>query len=188
MFREWHRHRTGKLNEMSGRYTELPEEFYVPSLDRIQGQHKTNKQMSGVVLGLDIQKDAQEAIHDSCVYSFKTYHRLLNLGVAREVARVVLPVNTYSQMVWQMDLSNLLGFLKLRMDTKAQWEIRQYANAIADVVKAAFPATWGTFESHVLRSFSLSDEELPLIHNMLERTLMSLTDGEQALLKRINER
>lgn len=168
VFREWHRHRTAKLNEMSGRYTELMEEFYVPSLDRVQAQSKTNKQGSGDELHPVTQRAFIRNVEDSARGAFIEYRSHLRDGVAKELARIVLPVNTYSKMVWQCDLHNLLHFLKLRMAPAAQWEIREFANEIGKVVAASFPKVWAAFDEHVLNGVNLSKMERDLVFQHLK--------------------
>ncbi len=185
VFREWHRHRTAKLNEMSGRYTVLPEEFYVPSLDRIQAQSKMNKQGSGEALDKYTQKDTLYSIADTNRLAFQHYNLMLNDGVAKEIARIVLPVNTYSKMVWQCDLHNLLHFLKLRMDSAAQFEIRQYANEIGNMVEKSFPKVWEAFEEYVLYSKSLSLSERQALSDFLQSGMVLQTDMLK-LLDKIN--
>jgi thymidylate synthase (FAD) len=147
VFREWHRHRTAKLNEMSGRYTELPELFYVPAADRVQAQSKTNKQGSGEVLPEKVVTDFRNSVQCWSSVLFGEYQYALENGVSKELARIILPVNTYSKMVWQSDLSNLLRFLTLRTSDAAQFEIRQFANAIALVTADAFPITYKAWET-----------------------------------------
>jgi thymidylate synthase (FAD) len=168
VFRQWHRHRTAKLNEQSARYSELPEDFYVPDFSRVQYQSKTNKQGSGEALpirnaqlfSLNTKRVSEEA--------FSIYQGSIEAGVSKELARIMLPVNTYSKMVWQCDLHNLLHFLKLRMDSHAQYEIRVYADAMASVVRAAFPKVWAAFDEHVLGAVTLSRTEYQALMKKVE--------------------
>lgn len=150
VFRQVVRHRTARLNEVSGRYSVLKEEFYVPKLDRIQAQDSVNRQGSSGPIDSDDQEVALQLIENASEEAFDYYHRLLKLGVARETARLVLPLNTYTEVYWQMDLRNLFNFLKLRLDGHAQWEAQEYARAIADIVKAKVPVAYRAFETHVL--------------------------------------
>lgn len=149
VFREWHRHRTGRLNEMSARYTELPEEFYVPRHNRVRAQSASNKQGSGDLLPEDVRNMFREAVRRNSVLAFDEYRWALEAGVSRELARILLPVNVYSKMVWQMDLNNLLKFIRLRSHFTAQEEIREYSDSIALIVSDAFPITWEAFLSTV---------------------------------------
>lgn len=137
--RQWMRHRTGSFNEKSARYSEMTHEFYYPALDRMATQSQTNKQ--GSADGLDA-KEAQKArslMIDSCTLSFDFYTHLLALGLTRELARCVLPVNLYTQFWWTVDLHNLLHFLELRVHADAQFEIRVYAQAIQKQIKTVAP-------------------------------------------------
>ena len=147
--RQWVRHRTCSMNEMSGRYSEMPEEFYIPDLDVIRKQSKTNKQGGN-----------ESAEHTNAVYYrdnlidkgeevFEDYREAIVGDVARELARVPLPLGTYTKKVWMMNLHNLLHFLSLRTHEHAQWEIRQYANEIEKFVEAAFPMTYASWYNHV---------------------------------------
>jgi thymidylate synthase (FAD) len=168
VFREWHRHRTAKLNEMSSRYTQLPSEFYIPERDRIQTQSKTNKQGSGEKLSDQIADTWMDEYLFDAVEDFKTYEWAVEQGMARELARISLPVSTYSKMVWQMDLHNLLHFLRLRMAPGAQYEIREYANVIGEIVKLTFPKVWAAFEEYVLYSVKLSRSEVETMKKFIE--------------------
>ena len=145
VFREWHRHRTQSYNEMSARYVELPELFYVPLPERVQAQSKTNKQGSDGELPEWARAMALTDIVDCSRFAFARYQAMLEVGVAREIARLVLPVNTYSRMRASANLRNWLAFLTLRMDPAAQWEIRQYANAVGGIIACKFPRTWELF-------------------------------------------
>jgi thymidylate synthase (FAD) len=147
VFREWHRHRTQSYNELSARYTELPDLFYVPSLERMMGgkQSARNKQSSeggfSEASAENYRRVISEAVHDAR----EVYEQLLRCGVAREVARVVIPVAQYSRMRASANLRNWLAFLTLRTAENAQWEIRQYANVVASYVRIAFPRTYELF-------------------------------------------
>lgn len=149
VFREWHRHRTQSYNEMSARYMPLPDVNYVPTPERCLSVSGTNRQ-AGAVKGSD------EITHESAIewleelagaYDVceKTYQSGLRRGVPKEVARLCVPVGRYSRMRACANLRNWLAFLTLRMDAKAQWEIRQYANAVGELVADRFPRTWKLF-------------------------------------------
>jgi len=144
-------HRTASLNEISARYSELPEEFYLPKSEHVRGQHATNKQASGEALDPFNADIAQEVMEKAYQDAYRRYKYLLERGVARELARIVLPVAIYTECYWKIDLNNLLKFLKLRLDWHAQWECRQYAEAMAEFVKQRCPLTWEAFEKHVLK-------------------------------------
>jgi thymidylate synthase (FAD) len=143
--RQWFRHRTGKYNEISGRYVEFKDEYYIPDAHRICGQSKDNKQCSGDALTLDVQRKARDKIEEACNNSFKEYYELLNSGVAREIARGVLPLNTYTQFYFTIDLRNLFNFIKLRLHSHAQYEIQVYAEKMLEIIKKLYPVSTKVF-------------------------------------------
>lgn len=143
VFREWHRHRTQSYNELSARYTELPNMFYVPSDYRLNLPRPNTKQAQGKEWNSADSRSVQGMIEGSCNESYGTYQELIELGVARELARTVLPVGMYSRMRASANLRNWLAFLKLRLPENAQWEIRQYADMVATLVKEKFPRVAG---------------------------------------------
>lgn len=149
VFRQWHRHRTWSYNELSARYRELPEEFYLPDPKLIGVQAKKNKQGRDEA---DVEVSGARAaqvrwVKDCCEEAFRTYRALLAQGWPRELARSVLPVNTYSHMFATVDLLNLLKFLTLRCDEHAQYEIRVYADAMRELAASVLPVcidAWGS--------------------------------------------
>lgn len=150
VFREWHRHRTQSYNEMSARYIPLPDENYVPSLERVMvgaNTATTNKQAQGngnVLTAEDADQwlEELEALYDQA----ETVYRLgINLGVPKELARLPVPVARYSRMRASANLRNWLAFLTLRQAAAAQWEIREYANAVGQIIAERFPRTWELF-------------------------------------------
>jgi thymidylate synthase (FAD) len=153
VFRQWHRHRTWSYNELSARYRELPEEFYVPKLDQIGAQAKDNKQMrvgTGEVLADEPLRNRRQeellAVRGQCEQAFELYRDLLGSGWPRELARSVLPVNTYSHMFASVNLLNLFRFLTLRCDEHAQYEIRVYAEAMAALAAQVAPVSVAAWE------------------------------------------
>lgn len=146
VFRQWHRHRTWSFNELSARYRELPEEFYVPHPAKIGAQSTSNKQMR--VEAARPNDWAAQRIRESAEAAFSTYRALLADGVPRELARSVLPVATYSHMFAKVDLRNLLGFLDLRLHEHAQYEIRVYAEAMRDLARAVAPVCIEAWEAN----------------------------------------
>lgn len=142
VIRQWHRHRTWQYNEVSARYTKMADDFYVPKLERMQGQSKDNKQASGDVLPERDQEICRDAIEEACEEAYSTYLSLLARGLSREVARIVLPVGLYTEMFASVDLRNLLGFLSLRDHGHAQWEMVQYAKALRELAKPVAPYTF----------------------------------------------
>jgi thymidylate synthase (FAD) len=154
--RQWQRHRTASINEISGRYSVLPDEYYTPEI--LHEQSASNKQGSGKEH--EEGKLYTELLHGVSYEAFKAYNYLVKKGVAREEARIVLPLSTYTEFYWQMDLHNLLHFLKLRLDSHAQYEIREYAQAIADMVREVVPCAYEAFEDYVLNAVTFSAGEL----------------------------
>jgi thymidylate synthase (FAD) len=147
VLRQWHRHRTWSFNELSARYRELPEEFYVPPPALIGAQAKDNKQARDLKIEANCREQELSAsmIRASCKTAFDSYHFLLGRGVPRELARSVLPVATYSHMFATVNLLKLLHFLTLRCHEHAQYEIRQYAEAVAKLTEHVAPisvAAW----------------------------------------------
>lgn len=138
--RQWHRHRTWSYNELSARYRELPEEFYVPQVDQITGQHSDNKQMRSDEEH-PLSQNFRDAMKLSAASSFDTYRALVSGGCPRELARSVLPVSTYTHMFAKVDLLNLIKFLRLRMHSHAQYEIRVYAEALFELAKTVAPVS-----------------------------------------------
>jgi thymidylate synthase (FAD) len=147
VFREWHRHRTQSYNEMSGRYIELPDLYYVPSPERMSfaKQATKNKQSSDAGLSEGQVAYWRNMITETYRYQRRIYESMLQDGVAREVARVVIPVGQYSRMRASANLRNWLAFLTLRTDTAAQWEIRAYAIEVGNYIQALYPRTWDLF-------------------------------------------
>lgn len=150
VYREWHRHRTQSYNEMSARYTPLPDVNYIPTVERLMINAGTTNKQAGTVKGSEALtvENAQlfrDALADTYQDLEKMYQRALRDGVPKELARIHLPVGRYSRMRASANLRNWLGFLTLRMASGAQWEIRQYANAVAELVQTAFPRTYDLF-------------------------------------------
>lgn len=141
VFRQWVRHRAGTFNSQSGRYTPYKEELYVPAADQWRMQSATNKQGSSEERLTPIEGYVASQNMRHIIYmAYAEYERLLSLGVAKEQARLVLPgFSTYTTFVWRVDLRNLLGFLRLRMAEDAQYEIRQYANAVQELITPLVP-------------------------------------------------
>lgn len=139
VFRQWHRHRTWSFNELSARYRELPEEFYVPALDVLKAQSANNKQGRDGDLSPAIVMLAQATMRQQGELAFEAYRMMLENGVARELARSILPVSTYSTMFATVNLLNLMKFLTLRCDPHAQYEIRVYADAMHELARSVAP-------------------------------------------------
>ena len=161
------RHRTQSLNELSGRYSELPEEFYVPLLEQICYQSTDNKQGRSRPLPEEEAWQLQQQMHVEAGYAFTSYLQFLEAGVSRETARMNLPLSTYTQWCTTMNLHNLLHMLSLRLDPHAQWECRQYAEAIWRIVKDWCPITAEAFEDFVLNAETFSAQEMLVIRTIL---------------------
>lgn len=154
--RQLMRHRTGSFNEYSLRYSEAPDIFYVPPVERCQAQSTFNKQGSAEFLG-DHDADAiRQLILDVSNGCYESYQGLLERGLTRELARCVLPVNFYTKVRWKLDMHNLMHFLKLREDPHAQWEIQQFANAMHTLAKEHFPETIRAYEDFVENKIEVS--------------------------------
>lgn len=156
VFRQWHRHRTWSYNEVSARYTELPEEFYIPEPHLIGKQNAHNKQMRDVItkeqyedLSLEEKDQVAEVIQTMIITnseSFKAYKKMIEKGVPRELARGVLPVATYSHMFATIDLHNLMNFLRERLHPHAQYEIRVYAEAMLKLIEPIVPVAVAAYK------------------------------------------
>ena len=142
------RHRTVSLNEISGRYSVMRDEFYFPSPEELRMQSKTNKQGSEGNIGQEEAENFSKIIKQQCRDSYAWYQNMLEAGVSREQARMILPLNLYTEWYWKQDLHNLLHFLALRADSHAQYEIQVYANAILNLVKPLVPHTIEAWEDY----------------------------------------
>jgi thymidylate synthase (FAD) len=149
VLRQWHRHRTWSFNEISARYAELPEEFYMPGLEQITTQSTDNKQMRTDEVNPEA-KHIRTIIMVQNKEAFHAYRALLGNGCPRELARSVLPVGTYSHMFATVDLHNLMHFLKLRLHEHSQYEIRVYAEAMLKLIEPIVPYSVAAFKKHVL--------------------------------------
>ena len=147
VLRQWMRHRSWSYNEVSARYSELPEEFYVPSPDQITTQSASNKQMrtNEVNPCAPVARGSMESCMQEC---FALYHDLLSQDVPRELARIVLPVATYSHMFATVDLHNLFHFLRLRLHEHSQYEIRVYAEALLKLIEPIVPVSVAAFKEY----------------------------------------
>jgi len=168
--RQWVRHRTASLNEYSGRYSEMSDEFYIPNVERIQTQSKTNKQGTdgNGEFSLSTQMIMQLKMKESTENSFKEYKYYLNTDMSRELARINLPLSNYTEWYWKVNLLNLFRFLQLRMDSHAQYEIQEYANAIYKMVKPIFPLACEAFENYWLNGCEFSNDDIRLLKNLFK--------------------
>lgn len=177
--RQWIRHRTANVNEYSGRYSVMDKEFYIPAPEHLAAQSQSNRQGRGDVLeGADAQRVLDILKADS-LNAYAHYEEMMNSdeegnikdpskpGLARELARMNLPVNFYTQWYWKIDLHNLMHFLSLRADSHAQFEIRAYANVMLDMLKAWVPITYQAFTDYRVGGANFSAKGLDVIKQML---------------------
>ena len=143
--RQWFRHRMASYNEVSFRYTEVKDSFYIPA--RWRGQDKKNKQGSTAAAELD-QEALQQMFKTHVDAALAAYKKMLAMGVAREMARMVLPVNLYTEFYWTVNARSLMNFVALRADVHAQWEIQQYGEALARAFRDVMPWTYEAFLRH----------------------------------------
>lgn len=164
--RQWIRHRTANVNEMSARYSEMPDWFYEPPPEACTTQSAQNKQ-GGSGEPVDDADRLAATFIDTQSAAYSQYEEYLRAGMHRELARVNLPVSLYTEWYWKIDLHNLFHFLRLRLDPHAQLEIRVFAEAMADIVKEHVPVAWRAFEDYQLHSMQLSRLEQRVIAKML---------------------
>ena len=177
--RQWIRHRTANVNEYSARYSILDREFYLPQPENLAVQSTTNRQGRGDVLDAEVSARVLEVLRRDAMQCYETYSTLINDSgdgspvddgapqVARELARMNLNLNYYTQWYWKVDLHNLFHFLSLRADSHAQYEIRVYAEVIGDIVKDWVPAAWGAFSDYRMGAALFSATEIGLIRRAL---------------------
>ena len=170
VLRQWIRHRTASVNEESGRYSEVREMFFSPALGDLAPQSLDNKQGREGEFPLHKQKAIRNVIEANNEYSYASYKALLAEDLARELARLTLPLTTYSSLYWKIDLHNLLHFLTLRTDSHAQKEIRDYADAILDIIRPLFPYAVEAWEDYQQQAKMLSRMDLDLLAALIRRS------------------
>ncbi len=167
--RQWIRHRTARLNEISGRYSVMRDEFYAPNPDEVRWQSQRNRQGSEQrEVPAEQRQQVIELLKSGQARTYQEYEQLLGDDIARELARVNLPLSLYTEMYWQIDLNNLFHFLSLRLDWHAQYEIRAYGDAMARIAKAVCPVAYQAFEEHHLHGRSFAKSELELLRAALD--------------------
>lgn len=180
--RQWIRHRTASVNEYSARYSIMEDEFYIPNAEVLSPQSKINHQGrdESKPLSVDQQKKVLQLLKNDAKQCYDHYLEMINQdnqgnivdenkdGLARELARINLPVNCYTQWYWKIDLHNLLNFLFLRADNHAQYEIRQYANVMLDLVKKWVPYCYEAFFEHRIAGKELSGLEIDILKRKLK--------------------
>jgi len=156
--RQWFRHRMGNYNEISGRYTQLNEEIYYPN--KVSSQSKINKQLSSNddISNNESVKNIMNNIKKYNEIQYSNYNELINIGVSRETARINLPLSLFTEFYFCIDLHNLLNFIKLRNSKNAQYEIKEYASKIQDIIEPLCPITMKAFNEH--KTITLSNNQL----------------------------
>lgn len=167
--RQWIRHRTANVNEYSGRYSIMKDDFYLPDVDQIRPQSENNKQgRSDETFSEEKANAIREKLGSVQKELYTEYESLLGEELARELARINLPLSNYTEWYWKIDLHNLFHFLRLRIDSHAQYEIRVYGEAMAEIVKEIVPHAWKAFEDYSLNSANFSKPELNAMKKLLQ--------------------
>lgn len=175
--RQWIRHRTANVNEYSGRYSEMKDEFYVPAIDQVRAQSVSNKQgRADEAFPVDEAERIIAMMESSQQQAYAEYQQMLSQDLAREIARINLPVSNYTEWYWKIDLHNLFHFLRLRIDAHAQYEIRVYAQAMADLIKPYVPMAYEAFEDYILKSQRFSRLERIALNALLQQRPTSVED------------
>jgi len=173
VMRQLVRHRTASINEYSARYSVMTDEFYIPELEQIQKQSTTNKQgREESEWFFNDKREVQHAFQRSFYNAYKEYTSLLGKednGLARELARSVLPVGGYTELYWKANLKNFLHMIKLRSDPHAQWEIQELANAMYNLVKGKFPQVCEAFEDYEQNAVTASRMEVDLLQALISK-------------------
>lgn len=180
--RQWVRHRTARMNEISARYSVMKEEFYIPIKEECALQSKDNRQGRGETVDDKTYEKVTASFKRAYDTAYKEYQNLLESGIAREIARSVLPLGLYTEFYWQMDLHNLLHFLSLRLDSHAQLEIRHYAEVILSIVEKVCPVALKAFENRTLNTERFSNDEIAAINALIEGKENPLSEREARIL------
>ena len=192
--RQWIRHRTANVNEYSARYSILDKEFYIPAPEHLAAQSAINRQGRGETLEGAAAERVLELLKSDAAQSYAHYEEMLNersdgtvveegrAGLARELARMNLPLNIYTQWYWKCDLHNLMHFLSLRADPHAQYEIRAYADAMLDTMRRWVPASYEAFENYVMTGVHLSGGGIEVVRRLLAGE--AVTQEQSGLSKR----
>tara|TARA_Y100000590_G_scaffold435093_1_gene554136 strand:- start:311 stop:1258 length:948 start_codon:yes stop_codon:yes gene_type:complete len=187
--RQWIRHRTANVNEYSARYSILDKEFYLPAGEHLATQSQNNRQGRGKVLEGDQAKKVLDLIKGDAEQTYNNYETMLNerydgsvidengIGLARELARMNLTLNTYTQWYWKTDLLNLMNFLRLRADHHAQYEIRAYANAMLDTLKKWVPITYEAFMDYRVGGTEVSSKGKIVLKKLINGDKINLEES-----------
>ena len=176
--RQWVRHRTANINEYSLRYSEARDDFYIPKKEHIQFQSALNKQGRMGEVSDELKKKVQSYFEEISDRSFEIYSELNQAGVARELARAVLPVNLYTEWDWKNDLHNLLHFVGLRSDSHAQYEIRVFSDAMAESIKAVAPFAWEAYQDYAVKGLRFSRIEQGILEQNLPNRVIDDIVGD----------
>ena len=178
--RQWIRHRTANVNEYSGRYSILDKEFYIPAQEHMSAQSSSNRQGRGDLLPPDQAQEVMRLLREDSERVYDHYQQFLNhdendnildpekSGLARELARMNLTLNYYTQWYWKIDLQNLMHFLSLRADSHAQYEIRVYADIMVDLLKKWVPLTYDAFTNYRMGGMSLSSKGIEVMKRIVK--------------------
>lgn len=166
VWRQWIRHRTASVNEVSSRYTEIEGKYCSTSADSWRIQSKSNRQGSEGVLDMSVGAELTKDERELLLHADAVYRRRLKAGVAREQARKDLPLSTYTTAVWSINLHNLMNFLRQRMHPHAQQEIREYAGAVYELASRAFPVSMEAFSEYVLGAVTFSERDLRVLRSL----------------------
>jgi thymidylate synthase (FAD) len=182
--RQWIRHRTARVNEISGRYSVMKSEFYLPSTADIAFQSENNKQgRATTTVPPSVQKQVLAILEKYQKELYDKYEELLEYNIARELARINLPLSLYTEWYWQIDLHNLFHFLALRLDPHAQMEIRSYAEVINTISRTVCPVAFDAFDEHIHCSVRLSKSELAAVRNLLKGAPAGIEEKAAGRLK-----
>ena len=182
--RQWIRHRTANVNEYSARYSILDKEFYIPDPRNLAAQSKINNQGRGEILEAEDAQRVLEILKNDSDRSYTNYENLLSSdgkpGLARELARMNLPTNIYTQWYWKTDLHNLFNFLRLRADKHAQYEIRVYAEIISEIVEKLVPKAFKAFLDYQMNSMHLSRQAIDCLKRKLQGEKVSFEKSDMS--------
>jgi len=162
--RQWVRHRTANINEYSARYSNVKDVFYVPTSNNVRAQSNSNKQATDAQVDEFTAQQFSEKLGKLCNDAYAEYVTALTSGICREQARMLLPINVYTEWYWKCDLHNILNFLRLRLDPHAQYEIRVYAEAMHAMIERIAPVTCSAFNDYVLEAVTFTKPELGWLH------------------------
>ena len=181
--RQWIRHRMARVNEISGRYSVMKNEFYVPDASDVAFQSTNNKQgRSSQPAPKRMQQKVQRTLGEQQEQAYAQYRALLDMDIARELARINLPLSLYTEWYWQIDLHNLFHFLRLRLDPHAQKEIRAYAQIIQELARRVCPLAFEAFEDEIAESVRLSGTEAAAVRRLIAGEALELDERGRRIL------